>query len=138
MESDGNIYIEAVGAIIVQNSALLLLLRRKSPEKLYWTLPGGRVGANEKPTKAILREIKEEIGVDAVITHVFASPEKIEHEDGFRCLSFTFVVDIAFPPSNVEIDNHSEIRWFPIHMLPENITVASRRAIQRYLDFVNE
>lgn len=138
MEDISGIFVKAVGAIVEQNSTVLLLLRRYKPEKSYWTLPGGKIRPNEDSSKAILREIKEEIGVDASIKYAFPSPERIEQEDGSRWLSFTFVVDIASPPSNVEVDVHSEMRWFPLSYLPENITAASRRAIQRYLNFINE
>jgi 8-oxo-dGTP diphosphatase len=34
----------------------------------YWTLPGGAVEANESPQEAVIREVKEETGLDAQVS----------------------------------------------------------------------
>lgn len=46
----------------------LLISRRRTEQVLggYWELPGGKVEPNETPTQAVVRELKEEVGINAL------------------------------------------------------------------------
>ena len=50
-----------VAAVIVENGRLLVMRDERSP---YWFLPGGRVKLGETAEKAILRELREELGAE--------------------------------------------------------------------------
>ncbi|MFH0835744.1 MAG: NUDIX domain-containing protein [Candidatus Micrarchaeota archaeon] len=50
-----------VGACISFNNKILLLRHTKLNK---WLFPGGHVDANETPDQAVLREVKEECGLD--------------------------------------------------------------------------
>jgi ADP-ribose pyrophosphatase YjhB (NUDIX family) len=52
----------AVVAVIVSPQGIPLVKDPKKPSP-YWKLPGGRSEEKETPTEAIIREIKEEIGL---------------------------------------------------------------------------
>jgi 8-oxo-dGTP diphosphatase len=41
----------------------ILLIRQEKPDKEYWLLPGGGVKAGESLVQALVRELREEIGV---------------------------------------------------------------------------
>jgi len=58
--------IVCVGAI-VRRSDCVLLVRQSPGHSLegQWTIPWGQIDRGESPTAAVLREIKEEAGVDA-------------------------------------------------------------------------
>lgn len=118
-----------VGAIIIQNKKILLLLRKTSPENGYWSLPGGKVEAGEDLEIAMKREIYEEIGVK--VTHL----ELVETftykvvEDNFECVSNLFKVVTEGKASNVEKDTHERIFWFEIKDLPRNITIPVQYAL---------
>ena len=46
---------------------ILLIKRRTVPFKGYWALPGGRVDPGETVEQTIVREVKEETGLDVAI-----------------------------------------------------------------------
>ncbi|MCX7003181.1 MAG: NUDIX hydrolase [bacterium] len=49
-----------------------ILLVRETLDNGRWTLPGGWADVNETPAQAVVREIREEAGFDAVVTNVIA------------------------------------------------------------------
>ena len=57
---------KAARAIIIENNKILVMFRNKQGSQ-YYTLVGGRANDSENPEDALLREIKEETGLD--ITH---------------------------------------------------------------------
>ncbi|MGZ6005632.1 MAG: NUDIX hydrolase [Candidatus Saccharimonadales bacterium] len=56
---------KAARAIIVENDKILVMYRNKSGSE-YFTLVGGQLGANETPEQALMREVKEETGLDII------------------------------------------------------------------------
>ena len=53
------------GAFILnENNELLLQQRNRTPEKGYWSIPGGRLDMFETFEQAVKREIKEETDLD--------------------------------------------------------------------------
>lgn len=57
--------IPCVGAIIKDPGGRLLLIRRgHDPEAGRWSLPGGRVEPGESDQQAVIREIREETGLE--------------------------------------------------------------------------
>lgn len=52
-------------ALILENKKgeILLVKRKNPPKKGFWDLPGGFIDFNEKAEEAMIREIKEELGI---------------------------------------------------------------------------
>ena len=58
----------AVGAVVVRADRRVLLVRRaNAPLAGEWTLVGGHVEAGESLDAAVVREVREETGVDVVV-----------------------------------------------------------------------
>lgn len=57
---------QRVRAIIKRDKTLLVIKRIKNNE-IYWVLPGGGVEIGENHEQALMRECKEELGVDVLI-----------------------------------------------------------------------
>lgn len=66
--------VACVGAIVRDDADRLLLVRRRNePGAGLWSLPGGRVADGESDEAALVRELREETGLDvAVGRHVGA------------------------------------------------------------------
>lgn len=57
-----------VAALILRDSKILVCQRRRDDSHaLEWEFPGGKVEAGEKPQDALLRELREELGIEAKI-----------------------------------------------------------------------
>jgi len=55
-----------VGAVIIHDAKILLEKRKNEPGKGRWSIPGGMVEVGETIGGAIVREVKEETGLDVV------------------------------------------------------------------------
>jgi 8-oxo-dGTP diphosphatase len=65
--------------IICKDSSIVLIKRKKDPYKDSWALPGGFVEYGETVESAILREVKEETGLEidlCGIVGVYSDPER--------------------------------------------------------------
>ena len=104
-----------VGAIVVRESALLLVRRGRAPAQGLWSLPGGRVEQGERLEDALQREVKEETGLDVAVGRLaglFEVPGTDEH----------YVVADYFAEVTGEVDpiagtDAAEARWVPFEDL---------------------
>lgn len=122
-----------VGAVIIRNNQVLLLLRNKPPEANSWTIIGGKVEFGETIEKAILREVKEEIGCSGKLIAYLGITNHILPEEGTHFVSPRFLVEISEQPINMELESHSDMKWFNINELPVNITKTTEIALRAFL-----
>lgn len=57
---------QAARAVVI-NDGRLLVIHRNKYGKEYYTLPGGGIEPGESPEQAVLRELDEETGVNAIL-----------------------------------------------------------------------
>lgn len=57
--------VPCVGAVVVDDAGRLLLIRRgHAPSAGLWSVPGGHVEPGESLSEAVVREVREETGLD--------------------------------------------------------------------------
>lgn len=70
------LHIPCVGAVIKdQSGRLLMILRGHEPGKGLWSIPGGRVEAGETDPLAVVREVREETGLEVICGPLLGSAE---------------------------------------------------------------
>jgi len=99
---------EVTAAIIVHDNRVLIA-RRGLGQKLAgkWEFPGGKVEAGETPEACLVREIKEELGVDIEIDGFFGE-SLYRYETGeIRLLGYK----AKLISGDLRVTVHSQIRW---------------------------
>jgi 8-oxo-dGTP diphosphatase len=102
-----------VGAALL-DAGRLLAARRSAPPQLAgrWELPGGKVEPGETPEEALVREVREELGVEA--EPIARIPGAWPLKPGYVLHVWTARL-IAGEPRPLE--DHDELRW----LTPERV-----------------
>lgn len=112
-----------VDAVILTAGHVLLIKRRDDPFKGHWALPGGFMNIDESLLAAVIRETREETGLDiseCPILPVGYFDEPTRDHRG-RVVSFAFVVGIPFALTAQAVagDDAADFGWYPIEDLPK-------------------
>lgn len=83
----------AVGAVIFHDNKVLLVKRSKAPAKGQWAIPGGKVKPGEEIHQALIREIKEETGLEIKVGEVVYVFDVIEKNRTSEILFHYIIID---------------------------------------------
>lgn len=98
-----------VGAVAVRDGRLLLVRRGRGPAQGTWSVPGGKVERGETLVEAVVRELREETGLEGLCGRLLGWAERIGPDEHHVILDFEVtVVDTAEPVAG---DDAAEVRW---------------------------
>ncbi len=117
------------GAAIVREGRIVLIKRLTAPEAGHWNLPGGKVDFLERVEDAVVREIREEIGVDIAILRPLGVAEMIGIDDQHWVSPVYLARILAGEPANREPTKLAEVAWFALDAPPEPLALAARETI---------
>jgi 8-oxo-dGTP diphosphatase len=102
-----------VGIVAVDDDRLLMVRRGHGPAAGEWSIPGGRVEEGELLAEAVVRELREETGLEGVCTDLVGWVERLGPDHHFVILDFAVtILDDAEPEAG---DDAAEARWVPLN-----------------------
>lgn len=102
-----------VGAVVVRGDELLLVERGRGAAVGQWAVPGGRVEAGETMAEAVVREVREETGLEVACGAALGWVERISDEHHF------VIVDFVAEPLDATAplapgDDAADAAWVPL------------------------
>jgi len=111
-------------AIIFDENGKVLLSHRRDMD--IWNLPGGGVEAQEMPDEAVIREVKEETGLEVTLERLVGVYGKVEKDE----LVFAFVCRVT-GGQLILTDEADQHNYFAIDEIPTN---TSPKQVERIHD----
>jgi len=130
---DGRFKVPISVQLILAKENSILLLRRFNTGYAdgHYCLPAGHVEENEEAKEAMIREAKEEIGIDLVKDNL-----ELVHVLHRKAVGITYI-DFIFKATEwngkiklMESDKCDEIRWVSLTDLPSNVIPFTRKLLE--------
>lgn len=125
--------------VVLRKDNKVAMIKRKNTGWMddYWGLPAGKVEYGETYLQGVIREAKEEAGVDLHIDQLHFVHIAHRHGENEDKSEFMDWVDVYFEaskwkgePHNAEPEKGSELSWIDLQALPENIVPPQKAALE--------
>lgn len=134
------VHIVAAGGFVENSQGEILLVKIRRDGS--WVFPGGQVEVGENVIDGVIREIKEESGIDATVSHligVYSNTATYEGHSGVKIVPTKVMFDFVCEPVGGKLatsDETSDSRWVKKEEVLEMISAPALRArYQAYLDY---
>ncbi|MCM3639123.1 NUDIX hydrolase [Sporosarcina luteola] len=132
-------HIVACGGLVEDREGNMLIVKT---EHGGWVFPGGQVEVGENLMDGVIREVKEESGIDVEVSHligVYTNSAIYKWYDGVTDVPTKVMFDFACKPVGGELctsDETSDCKWVPKDEVLAYITQPAIRArIKEYFKF---
>lgn len=120
----------AVGVVCLKGDEVLLIQRGTPPRVGEWSLPGGRLEPGERLAEAVLRELREETGVEAELIGLVDVVDGLFPEAGRHYVLIDYAARwIAGEP--VAADDATAAAFFPFEAALDKVDWEETRRIMR-------
>ena len=104
--------------VIKKNNSVILIKRKNEPYKNFWALPGGFVEYSETVEHAVVREVKEETGLDVKVVKLVGVYSEADRDPRGHTVSVAFLCEIT--GGNLKADTDAcDVCEFNINSLKE-------------------
>ena len=103
-----------VGAVIINNGKIALIKRGNEPARGKWTIPGGLVELAETPEQAVVRETKEETGLDVENPILLDVVTNVDYDEQGKVKYHYVIIDylVHVTAGNAQASSDAvELRW---------------------------
>jgi 8-oxo-dGTP diphosphatase len=123
-------------AIIPYPKLSILLIKRSTPPFVgYWALPGGRVEPGETACQAIIRDVKEETGLDVeIVQRIGDYHEKgVQNEIEYDYFPTCFLMKVIGGEIRKQETEIQDIRAFKMNQIPRSLAFEHNQMIRDFL-----
>jgi len=115
--------------VICRRENQILYVRKA---KAKWTLPGGKIEADESPAQAAARELREETGL------ILEELSYVTRFEGGEVLHHVFEVSVTFMATPTARNEIADCKWFTAKQLGDiKINPSAKSIVKAFLDDVN-
>jgi len=125
-----------VGGLIVNKQGMILLV---SSHKWFdkWTIPGGHIELGETMEQAVVREVKEEVGLDVQVDRLLLTQEAIYASQFWKKRHYIFFDFLCRCETDKVVLDNREIQGFswvwPGQALLMDLESFTRNVVEKYL-----
>ncbi|NIP40913.1 MAG: NUDIX domain-containing protein [Candidatus Aenigmarchaeota archaeon] len=101
-----------VDGIVFLDNKILLVKRSERPYRGYWVLPGGYVEVGETVEEAVLREVREETGLDTEIGRMVGVYSDPGRDPRGHNVAIAYVLKVIGGEIRPEEKETSDVRYF--------------------------
>ncbi len=122
--------------IVDDNRRILLVKRAIEPSKGLWDLPGGFVNVEETVEESVIREAREELGVEVGnIEYLFSGHGRYVYKSlNYYTIGLVFTAKITSGKLGPQ-DDVAELKYFAVSQIPWNILAfpVLKTTLEQYL-----
>lgn len=132
----------AAGVVIGDGLGNVLLQQRKDDKT--WANHGGSIELDEKVEDALVREVKEELGItinEFKLLNIYSGPAYhniYPNGDEVSIIDITYYCHKFEGEFILQEDEVIQVKWFNKDSLPENIHHNSKQALLDYFELLNK
>lgn len=129
----------AVGAVVFKDDRVLLVKRSNPPAKGMWAVPGGKIQAGETMQQALIRELKEETGLNIKVGEIIYVFDVIQRNDNARLNYHYVIIDFLCELKDGQLkagDDALEARWISKKELKQiNVNEKTKMMLKEKFNF---